>query len=302
MNRLFRTTLVLIAVLTAGNAAAQYEPAGCTTGAEEQLAQLVNDYRAGNGLPEVPLSRVLVEVSQWHVADHNYATEVTGDYGTDPNCNLHTWYGIPGAPYTTCCYTSDHAQAACMWGKPAEISGGSYTATGFELAAAGYETVEEALVAWQNSPGHNNVILNLDIWATYNWQAMGVGVDTTNNRYFLWFAQAIDASGAPESCVAASVTESLPGGLGGGVSFPNPFSSGVSFSYKLQQPSDVKAVVLDAGGRVVRSLGESRLPAGEHDLTWDGTDDRGRALTNGVYFLRVWADGAAVTSKVALLR
>ena len=38
-------------------------------------------------------------------------------------------------------------------------------------------TPQGALSAWQNSPAHNDVILNAGIWQSYNpWPAMGVGM------------------------------------------------------------------------------------------------------------------------------
>lgn len=194
------TIAALLALCLGAPALAQTSPTGCLNASEAELAQLVNAYRQENGLDAVPLSETLVAVAQWHVVDVRYAIEVTGDYGSDPSCNLHTWYGIPGAPYSTCCYTSDHAQASCMWSKPAEISQGSYGSAGYENAAWGYATPAAALEGWKNSPGHNAVILNEGSWASLTWKAIGVGVDEIHRTWFLWFAGAEDPGATPVAC------------------------------------------------------------------------------------------------------
>jgi len=202
-------SLLVVALFVSVPARAQYQPTGCLNPQEQQLAQLLNDYRVQNALPPIPLGRNLTDVAQWHTADLAYASFVSGTFGQDPSCNLHTWYGIPGAPYSTCCYTSDHAQAACMWNKPGEVSGGSYSPFGFEIAASGYLNVQDALDAWKNSAGHNDVILNNAPWDVYTWRAMGIGVDITNNWFFVWFADAVDPDGEAEACVEEQPVPSL---------------------------------------------------------------------------------------------
>jgi hypothetical protein len=131
-------------------------------------------------------------VGATHVDNHLYA-QGAGTYGADPNCNLHSWYDEPGQSFTSCCYTPDHAQAACMWAKPGEIA--SFNTNGYEISANGYETVAGALVGWQNSPGHNDVMLNQGIWADFPFLSIGAGVDEQNRIYHVWFATAAD----PES-------------------------------------------------------------------------------------------------------
>jgi hypothetical protein len=48
----------------------------------------------------------------------------------------------------------------------------------------------------------------------------------------------------------------------------------------------VQVSIYDVAGRKVRNLADRVLPAGEHRLRWDGTDDAGAKLARGVYFVR----------------
>ena len=67
---------------------------------------------------------------------------------------------------------------------------------------------------------------------------------------------------------------------------------------------NVKLEVLDANGRVVKTLNPSDAKAGDNSFTWDGKADDGRQLGNGgVYTLQVTAKDAsnqAVSSRVLL--
>lgn len=74
------------------------------------------------------------------------------------------------------------------------------------------------------------------------------------------------------------------------------------WSYKLPANADEnKLVVTDQRGRVVRNLNGER-GAGTHDLNWDGKDNNGAALADGVYRLEVRAkgvDGKNVSAEIS---
>ncbi|WP_456433519.1 flagellar hook assembly protein FlgD [Thermosulfuriphilus sp.] len=58
----------------------------------------------------------------------------------------------------------------------------------------------------------------------------------------------------------------------------------------LEEPAtSVKLRLLDSEGRLVRSLDLGALPAGEHELSWDGLDDHGNPVADGAYQIRVTA-------------
>ncbi len=59
-------------------------------------------------------------------------------------------------------------------------------------------------------------------------------------------------------------------------------------------------VVYDVGGRVVRDLVDANLPAGHHDVVWDGRDVAGRLVPSGVYFVR--ARGTGGTHELTVVR
>jgi hypothetical protein len=68
---------------------------------------------------------------------------------------------------------------------------------------------------------------------------------------------------------------------------PNPFRGSASINWQLAAEARVDLKVVDAAGRVVRTLVTGTRPAGNHTTLWDGADDSGRKLGRGIYFIRL---------------
>jgi hypothetical protein len=84
---------------------------------------------------------------------------------------------------------------------------------------------------------------------------------------------------------------------------PNPFNPHTTIRFEVARASAVQLRVFDVGGALVRTLVAGRLPAGEHQVVWDGRDDHGLEVGSGAYFLRLTSgEERAESRKVVLLR
>jgi hypothetical protein len=149
----------------------------CITPEERKLYDLLMQYRKARKLPSIPVSAKLTQVAKAHVQD------LMKNYKDNGKCNYHSW--SEKGNWSPCCYTDDHAQAACMWNKPKEIGG--YEGSGFEIAywsSAGVNA-KTSLSGWQGSAGHNAVIINSGIWKDMKWKAIGIGLD--GEYSVVWF-------------------------------------------------------------------------------------------------------------------
>jgi len=85
---------------------------------------------------------------------------------------------------------------------------------------------------------------------------------------------------------------------------PNPFSklTHISFEVGSRQKTVVSTKIYDITGRVVRSFHSMPNSPGSWQMTWNGSDNTGRALAAGVYFMKFRADDYTQVEKVILLR
>ena len=83
---------------------------------------------------------------------------------------------------------------------------------------------------------------------------------------------------------------------------PNPSRSSVALSFRLPRAGRAVLTVVDPQGRRVRGLLDARLEAGKHAVTWDGRDDAGRHVADGLFFARLEFGGRSETRKLAVLQ
>ncbi|MGB3480552.1 MAG: T9SS type A sorting domain-containing protein, partial [bacterium] len=85
--------------------------------------------------------------------------------------------------------------------------------------------------------------------------------------------------------------------------YPNPARRKVTMEFSGFTMEEMKVNIYDVSGRLVKKFSEvlSR-PLEPTCITWDGTDEHGDKLPNGVYFLKLKGENYDETEKVILLR
>jgi len=163
----------------------------CLSEEEKKLYDLMMKYRKSKKLKAIPLSAKLTKTAQAHVRDlmENYT------YEEGSRCNPHSW--SDKGKWTSCCYTSDHKEAKCMWIKPNEIAG--YSGNGYEILywTSAEANAVEGLEGWKKSPGHNPLIVNIGTWEKMEWKAVGIGF--YKNYGVVWFGDVEDEE-TPRQC------------------------------------------------------------------------------------------------------
>lgn len=79
-------------------------------------------------------------------------------------------------------------------------------------------------------------------------------------------------------------------------------SGGVTLRFATPRATEAELAVFDAAGRLVRTLSQGMLAAGEHHLVWDGRDAAARPVAGGTYYCRLAADGATRVRRVTVVR
>ncbi len=66
--------------------------------------------------------------------------------------------------------------------------------------------------------------------------------------------------------------------------YPNPFNPETNINFSLKNASYVNISIFNMKGQKVRTLVSKDLEAGNHLVSWNGTDSFGKAVSSGVYF------------------
>ena len=83
---------------------------------------------------------------------------------------------------------------------------------------------------------------------------------------------------------------------------PNPFNAVTTLRYYIPEPSAVIIRVYDVMGNEVVVLTDGIKEAGRHQVSWNGTDASGMAVSSGVYYFRIRAGGFTDVRKGLLLK
>ncbi|MEZ4387013.1 MAG: FlgD immunoglobulin-like domain containing protein [Candidatus Krumholzibacteriia bacterium] len=98
-------------------------------------------------------------------------------------------------------------------------------------------------------------------------------------------------TGSPLPAAAATVAAS-----------PNPFNPRTELSFAVPAAGPVRLRIHTPDGRLVSTLVDGTLPAGEHRAPWLGRDDAGREVPSGTYLVQLVTAAGASTAKLMLVR
>jgi len=150
--------------------------------------------------------------------------------------------------------------------------------------------------------------------ALYNGNGDVVSADATSSGQ-QWSAVVTPFSSTAMGTSAESDTVTIDGGPtavgdGDGVpsqtvlmqNHPNPFNPTTTIQYSLDAGGRVSLRVYDVSGRLVRTLVDGEKGPGAYAEVWNGRNDRGEAVSTGVYFYRLRAGDNVLTRKAVLLK
>ncbi len=83
---------------------------------------------------------------------------------------------------------------------------------------------------------------------------------------------------------------------------PNPFRSTTRIGFTMERAGHAALAVCDMNGRLVRTLWDGVLPAGDREVVWDGRDEVGKEVASGVYLLRLRSGAVLETRRVLRMR
>jgi len=109
-------------------------------------------------------------------------------------------------------------------------------------------------------------------------------------------------SGYLVSATAASVLPSGPTNTVRLGILPNPSRGSSQVQFELTDRMNVVVAIFDIHGRKVKTLYSGAMDGGPHALIWDGRDEAGRQVADGMYLARLDLPRGSGSRKVARIR
>ena len=84
--------------------------------------------------------------------------------------------------------------------------------------------------------------------------------------------------------------------------YPNPFNPITTIRYELNVKENVKIKLIDIMGRTIKTDFYNGMLPGRHTYVWNGTNDYGKAVSTGIYFIQIDAGRESAMKKMLLLK
>lgn len=133
-------------------------------------------------------------------------------------------------------------------------------------------------------------------------EAPGYVADTLTTSIQYGSELAFDFALNPNTTAVEEVAANVPAVYLLQQNYPNPFNPTTIIRYELATVSEVKLAVYNVLGQKIKTLVNERQSAGAYLTKWDGADDRGEPVANGVYVLQLRAADFVQSRKMVLLR
>ncbi|MEE9464635.1 MAG: Ig-like domain-containing protein, partial [Candidatus Neomarinimicrobiota bacterium] len=102
--------------------------------------------------------------------------------------------------------------------------------------------------------------------------------------------------------LALELEVAIPGAYALEQNYPNPFNPVTTIPFALPEEDIVSMTIHDLRGREILRLIATTLPAGYHQIAWNGCDAKGRFLPSGIYLAVMKTPKFVAQRKVVLLR
>ncbi|MBS4016326.1 MAG: T9SS type A sorting domain-containing protein, partial [Candidatus Latescibacteria bacterium] len=84
--------------------------------------------------------------------------------------------------------------------------------------------------------------------------------------------------------------------------YPNPFKNQTTIQYQLTKSAPVRIKIYNCLGSEVRTLVDGHQTAGTYTVNWNGKDNKGRSVGNGLYIIRIIAESESSQHRLLLIR
>ncbi len=226
-----------------------------------------------------------------YTGDYVYGYNLAGDYSNNlPETHLTStvidcsnlygihlkfrrWLGVQGPEYDQAYVkvSTDEINWTTIWENPEEMTAGSWDMTDLNIAAIA-SNQERVYLRWTMGETDGN-------WKYCGWNIDDVQVFAVEDVV----TQVSELSGNSLKCIG---------------NYPNPFHSQTRIEYELSEASHVSLIIYDVYGREIQTLVDRHQSAGAKSVIWNGRDEAGCKVKNGVYIYSLWVGDQTQSRKI----
>lgn len=126
----------------------------------------------------------------------------------------------------------------------------------------------------------------------------------TNNTYYYWL-ECVDFNGTstlygPQYVtVVGNDVPNLPTATALKNAYPNPFKTNTTIAVDVKEGENATVTIYNILGQAVMTY---RVPAGSHNLNWNGRDSKGNNCGSGIYFYKLSSPTMNQTKKMVIVK
>lgn len=84
--------------------------------------------------------------------------------------------------------------------------------------------------------------------------------------------------------------------------YPNPFDKLTNIEFELENAGDVKVIIYDNSGKLIKTIDCKDCQAGKNTLQWNGVDSQGEKAKSGVFYYEVHFDKSIFSKNMILIK
>jgi len=84
--------------------------------------------------------------------------------------------------------------------------------------------------------------------------------------------------------------------------YPNPFNMSTTIKFQIKTNQHIRITIFDVNGRIVNTILNSKVAAGNYKITWNGKNTTGNEMASGIYFARVSVSNYISTLKLVMIK
>ncbi|MBE9480236.1 MAG: T9SS type A sorting domain-containing protein [Bacteroidetes bacterium] len=86
------------------------------------------------------------------------------------------------------------------------------------------------------------------------------------------------------------------------INYPNPFKTQTTIEFFLNSGSKVKLSIYNINGQIITTLANKIFIKGNHKIIWDGKDNSGKNVSEGIYFYKLQSEKFIEANKMILIK